>query len=262
MAFVSRLATISMVCWLLVACGPSVSVPFAPPAGMTSMEGIGPSELYLKTELRNARVWKASVQDGKGLMDFGLMLGLQPDTGRMGVQLFGAKYGQGWVEDITLESDDWQVDEIEIEQAYMGDPQGNGTPDLIFLVRVESTQISTGMSQTRRAILDYGLVSEKLKLVLFATIQLKGECRYGNRQVRYDLTARPEWVENQMGHFWGLKLDSNVFQEVCIRGKDGRVVCGKERTDEVVVYGWEPMNGIYTRDDKSGVQLIPDINIR
>jgi hypothetical protein len=243
-------------------CAGREKVIFSAPIGMTSLGSPSSGNPKVPTTLTETRVEKVSIDDNGGQLHFGILLGQESGETMRVAQIFGIKYGRGWVKDINLEPVDWALDSVEIERGYIGDPQGDGVQDILLVVRIASTQPSTKFKQVRRAVIMYSLTPEDLRMALFVTLDLEGEAQYGDQRIRYRYEANPSWEKNEAGDVRTLNLQTTMSKKVCKRAGAGASRCATERTEDLSSFVWDPSRSIFTLPEKLGVQLIPDISIR
>jgi hypothetical protein len=252
------LIAISAAC-LFAACGGGVK--FSPPPGMQQLESLGHSQKILDAHYPGKSGLFFSAPGAKGPAP---VYGVVYDSTKPWTAFVaGASQSRSWSEDMALEGASMTVTSVTPRQAFMGDLQKDGRPELLFLVEVESKHNKTGATQKRQAIYLYTL-ARQLTLSWYKTLLIKGagqqDC--GRQSLAYSST--PKFVVDEEGAVTGIDVDHALTSVDCTGGSSCKVAesCQRERDTGTVQLQWDKdLNVFLPKGESEAVLRIPDVSL-
>lgn len=148
-------------------------------------------------------------------------------------------------------------------QAYMGDLQKDGRPELLFLIEVESKHKKTGATQKRQAIYLYTL-AKQLTLSWYKTLLVKGEGQQdcGRQSLAY--SSSPNFVVDENGAVTGIDVNHALNSVNCTGGSSCKAAesCQRERDTGTVQLQWDKdLNVFLPKGESEAVVRIPDMSL-
>lgn len=236
---------------LLVSCGGgSITVP----EGMEPMAPFrGQTAKRLCPEGQGALFRFAGAPAGSP--GYGVRLTQSPSEN---LSLLGVGRENGWIRNFPVEREGVVVSSVEALGAWVGDYRHDGFADLLFHLKVSSTNEAGTLKQEREALYLFR-IGHTVQLVWNATLRLIAVEQVGCSERKLDFVGTPSFVMKD-GLLEGIEVRRQVRRTEC----EGcaKKVCTSQKDERLRQWVWEEETLVF-RDpgNPNAVLQVPDISL-